>query len=93
MKLTRTGKNTKGFPGKTAVEILSFSYHPHNDIKRIYEKLAKDNSRLTKCNDDAELAVERVLNYGVDINARTSDNDYTVFLRRVVHPQVSILRP
>ena len=82
MKLTRTGKNAKRFPGKTAVDILSFSYHPHNhDIKRIYEKLAEDNSRLTECNDDAELAVERVLNVGVDINARTSDNDYTVLLQ------------
>ena len=45
MKLTRTGKNAKRFPGKTAVDILSFSYHPHyHDIKRIYEKLAEDNS-------------------------------------------------
>ena len=82
MKLTRTEKNAKRFPGKTAVDILSFSYHPHNhDIKRIYEKLAEDNSRLTECNDDAELAVERVLNDGVDINARASDNDYTVLLQ------------
>ena len=82
MKLTRTGKNAKRFPGKTAVDILSFSYHPHNhDIKRIFEKLAEDNSRLTECNDDTELAVERVLNDGVDINARASDNDYTVLLQ------------
>ena len=48
MKLTRTEKNAKRFSGKTAVDILSFSYHPHNhDIKGIYEKLTEDNSRLT----------------------------------------------
>ena len=53
MKLTRTGKKAKRFPGKTAVDILSFSYHPHNhDVKRIYEKLAEDNTRLTECKDD-----------------------------------------
>ena len=82
MKLTRTGKNAKRFPGKTAVDILSFSYHSHNhDIKKIYEELAEDNTRLTECNDDAELAVEHVLNDGVDINARASGNDYTVLLQ------------
>ena len=45
--------------------------------------MAEDNSRLTECNDDTELAVERVLNDGVDINARASDNDYTVLLQAI----------
>ena len=44
--------------------------------------MAEDNSRLTEllwgtCSDDAEQAVELVLNDGVDINAPGSDNGCT----------------
>ena len=58
----------------------------YKSIKRLYNECAKDNSRQTKlqwatCNDDAEQAVELVLNDGVDINARASDNDYTVLMQ------------
>ena len=77
MKLTNTRKNTKEFIGKTAVDFLSLRKRTnlfHVDIKRIYETLAEDNSRLTEllwgtCSDDAEQAVELVLNDGIDINA------------------------
>ena len=100
MKLTNTGKNAKEFIGKTAVDFLSLRKRTnpfHVDIKRIYETLAEDNSRLTEllwgtCSDDAEQAVELVLNDGVDINAPGSDNGCTALLQRVVHPQVSSLR-
>ena len=58
----------------------------YKSIKRLYNECAKDNSRQTKlqlatCNDDAEEAVELVLNDGVDINVRASDNDYTVLMQ------------
>ena len=89
MELTKTGKNAKEFVGKTAVDFLSLrkrtnSFHP--DIKRIYEKLAEDKRKLTElqwatCYDDAEQAVEVVLNNGVDINTFGSDNELTTLLR------------
>ena len=54
-------------------------------LYRIYEECAEDNRRLTElqwgtCIDDAEQAVELVLNDGVDVNASGSDNDYTALL-------------
>ena len=89
MELVTTGNNAKYFPGKTAVDILSLTKRrtpSHDRIERVYKEWAKDNSRLTElqwgtCNDDAEQAVEFVLNDGVDINARGSDNDWTALLR------------
>ena len=89
MELTKTGNNAKKFSGKTAVDLLSLRKrtNPFNvDIKRIYEKLAEDKSRLTElqwgsCNDDAEQAVELVLNDGVDINASGSDRSYPALLQ------------
>ena len=88
MELTKTRKNAKEFIGKTAVDFLSLRKRTnpfHVDIERIYEKLAEDRSRLTElewstCNDDAELAVELVLNEGVGINAFGSDNESTALL-------------
>ena len=58
----------------------------YKSIKRLYNECAKDNSRQTKlqwatCNDDAEGAVELVLNDGAAINDRASDHDYTVLLQ------------
>ena len=87
---TKTGNNAKGFPGKTAIDILSLvkgTKSDHYSFERLYKKLAENNnSRLTEspwgtCNDDAEQAVELVLNEGVDINASGSDNDWTALLR------------
>ena len=88
MELTKTGNNAKNFPGKTAVDILSLMERKelnHYHIEEFYEECAEDNSRLTQlqwatCIDDAELAVERVLNDNVDINARASDNESTALL-------------
>ena len=89
MELTKTGKNAKEFIGKTAVDFLSLRNRTnpfHIDIERIYEKLAEDKSGLTElqwgtCSDDAEQAVELVLNEGVDINDSGSDNDWTALLQ------------
>ena len=58
----------------------------YKSIKRLFSGCAKDNSRQTKlqwatCNDDAEQAVELVLNDGAAINARGADNDYTVLMQ------------
>ena len=88
MKLTRMEKNAKQFQGSTAVGILYrfFGHRHHRDIELIYEQFAEENRRLTMsqwgtCHDDAEQAVELVLNDGVDINASGSDNDWTALLR------------
>ena len=89
MELVTTGNNAKEFPGKTAVDILSLIKRrkpSHNRIERLYNEWAKDDSRLTElqwttCNDDAELAVEFVLQYDcVDINAPGSNSDWTALL-------------
>ena len=51
MELTKTGKNAKEFIGKTAVDFLSLRKRKnpfHNDIEKIYEKLAEDKSGLTE---------------------------------------------
>ena len=88
MEHRKTENNAKGFPGKTAVDILSLvlgtKSSPYS-IERFYKNWAENNSRLTKlqwgtCNDDVEQEVEFVLSDGVDINARASDNDYTALL-------------
>ena len=88
MEHRKTGNNAKEFPGKTAVDILSFvleTKSSHYSIERFYKNLSENNSRLNElqwgtCNDDVEQAVEFVLSDGVDINARASDNDYTALL-------------
>ena len=88
MELTKTGNNAKNFPGKTAFDILSLIERKllnHYGIRRLYEECAKDNSRLTElqwgtCNDDAEQAVELVLNDDVDVNAQASGKGYTALL-------------
>ena len=88
MELVTTGNNAKEFPGKTAVDILSLIKRrkpSHHRIKRLYDKWAKDNSSLTElqwttCDDDAEEAVEFVLNDGVDVNAPGSNSDWTALL-------------
>ena len=89
MELTKTGDNAKGFPGESAVGILSRIKRRkprHDSIERLYKEWAKDNSRLSKLqwatlNDDAEQAVELALNDGVDVNASGSNSDYTALLQ------------
>ena len=89
MELVKTGGNAKHFPEKTAVDILSLKKirkPSHDRIERLNNEWAKDNSRLTElqwatCHDDAEQAVELVLNDGVDINAPGLDNGYTALLQ------------
>ena len=88
MEHVRTRNNAKVFPGKTAGDILSLikiRKPSHDSIERLYNECADENRRLTEqwatSDDDAEQAVELVLNDGVDINARASDNDYTALLQ------------
>ena len=89
MELVKTRNNAKVFPGKTAGNILSLKKRrkpSHDSIERLYNGWAKEYSRLTElqwatCHDDAEQAVELVLNDGVDINASGSDDDCTALLR------------
>ena len=88
MEHVTTGNNAKVFPGKTAGDILSLvkiRKPSHDSIERLYNECADENRRLTEqwatSDDDAEQAVELVLNDGVDINARASDNDYTALLQ------------
>ena len=88
MERTKTGNNAKNVPGKTAFDILSLIERRkfnHYLMKDFYEECAEDNSRLTElqwgtCNDDAEQAVELVLNDDVDINARASYYGCTALL-------------
>jgi len=82
MNFEKTGNNAKRFPGKTAVDILASldkNRKGHADIKKLYKNMVeKYNSRaeLHLCgrNDDAEKAVELVLNDGVDINIPAKSN-------------------
>ena len=88
MEHVTTRNNAKVFPGKTAGDILSLikiRKPSHDSIERLYNECADENRRLTEqwatSDDDAEQTVELVLNDGVDINARASDNDYTALLQ------------
>ena len=72
--------------GQYDVVLKAHGLPSYKSIKGFYNECAKDNSRQTKlqwatCNDDAEQAVELVLNDGAAINYRASDNDYTVLLQ------------
>ena len=91
MENVKTRNSAKVFAGKTAVDILQRFRTGYNDepsierLYRIYEECAEDNRRLTElqwgtCIDDAEQAVELVLNDGVDVNASGSENDWTALL-------------
>ncbi len=82
MNFVKTGSNAKCFPGMTAVDILASldkKEKEHVDIEKFYkEGVEKIDSlaelHLCKCNDDAEKAVELVLNEGVDINVPAKSN-------------------
>ena len=88
MKYTKTGNNAKGFPGKTAIDILSLvkgTKLNHYSIERL-QHWAENNSGLYElqwaaCNDDVEQAVEFVLSGDVDIDALGSGNDCTALLQ------------
>ncbi|CAH3029001.1 unnamed protein product, partial [Porites evermanni] len=85
MEHRKTGNNAEGFPGKTAVDILSFvlgTKSSHYSIERFYKNLAENNSRLNElqwgtCNDDVEQAVEFELSDGANVNAQRKDDKVT----------------
>ena len=76
MNSERTGNGARIFPGKTAVDILSSldkKERGHADIDKDYNGMVEKTSTFTELHwcsesDDAEKAVELVLNDGVDIN-------------------------
>ena len=100
MNFKKTASNAKCFPGKTAVDILlslSEKEKGHINIEELYkEGVEKRNSlaelHLCKSNDDAEKAVELVLNEGVD---KISQQKVIVHLccGQAYHHQVSLSRP
>ncbi|KAL9961602.1 hypothetical protein ACROYT_G030573 [Oculina patagonica] len=82
LNFEKTGSNAKHFPGKTAVDILASlekKEKGHAAIEKFYkESVLKHDSlaelHVCNCNDDAEKAVELVLNEGVDINIPAKSN-------------------
>lgn len=82
MNFGKTGSNAKCFPGKTAVDILTSldkKWKGHADIEKLYKDMAEIYNSLAALhlchwNDDAEKAVELVLNEGIDINIPAQSN-------------------
>lgn len=82
MDFEKTGSNAMCFPGKTAVDILASmdkKEKGHVDIEKRYKEDVEKIDSLTELhlctrNDDAEKAVELVLNDGVDINIPAKSN-------------------
>jgi len=82
MNFEETGSNAKCFPGKTAVDILASldkKQKGHADIEKLYEDMVEIYNSLAELhlchwNDDAEKAVELVLNEGIDINIPAKSN-------------------
>lgn len=76
MNFEKTGSNAKCFPGKTAVDILTSldeKLKEHINIETFYQgrvEIHNSLSELHLCarNNDAEKAVELVLNEDIDIN-------------------------
>lgn len=76
MNFEKTGSNAKCFPVKTAVEILASvdkKRKEHIDIEKLYQHVVEVHNSLSELhlcarNDDAEKAVELVLNEDIDIN-------------------------
>ena len=76
MNFETTSSDAKLFPGKTAVDILlslDTKKRGHDDIYKLYQEDAKKYSTMTELHrcvrsDDAEKAIELVVNDGVDIN-------------------------
>ncbi|PFX22728.1 Ankyrin-1 [Stylophora pistillata] len=82
MSFHKTGNQAKAFPGKTALEILLALQEKGEgnvDIDKLYKEGVEKIDTLTelhlcKCTNDAEKAVEIVLNEGVDINIPGKSN-------------------
>ena len=82
MNFETTGNDARNFPGKTAVDILSsldVRGRGHADIDEFYYEMVGKVNTLTELHlcakyDDAEKAVELVLNDGVDINIPAKSN-------------------
>ena len=82
MNFEKTGSNAKRFPRKTATDILTSldkKQEGHVDIEKLYKNMVEIYNSLTELhmcckNDDAEKAVELVLNEGVDINIPAQKN-------------------
>jgi len=76
MNFEKTGSNAKCFPGKTAVDILTSldkKGKEHINIEKVYQRMVEVHNSLSELhlcasNDDAEKAVELVLNEAIDIN-------------------------
>ena len=82
MNFETTGNDARNFPGKTAVDILwslDMRGQGHADIEKLYYEMVKKVTTLTELHlcakyDDAEKAVELVLNDGIDINIPAKSN-------------------
>ncbi|PFX13095.1 Serine/threonine-protein phosphatase 6 regulatory ankyrin repeat subunit B [Stylophora pistillata] len=82
MSFEKTGNQAKAFPGKTALEILLALLEKGEgnvEIEKLYKATVEKIDTLTElhlceCNNDAEKAVEIVLNEGVDINIPGKSN-------------------
>ena len=82
MNFEKTGSNAKCFPGKTSADILASldkKRKEHADIEKLYKDMVEIYNSLAELhlchwNDDAEQAVELVLNQGVDINIPAQSN-------------------
>lgn len=82
MNFRKTGSNAKCFPGKTAVDILTSldkKREGHADIEKLYKDMVEIYNSLADLhlchrNDDAEKAVELVLNEGIGINIPAQSN-------------------
>ena len=76
MNFKKTGSNAKCFPGKTAVDILTSldkKRKEHINIEKLYQDMVEIHNSLSELhlcarNNDAEKAVELVLNEDIDIN-------------------------
>ena len=82
MNFQKTGRQTKEFPGKTALEILHTLQEKGEGnvgIEKMYKEYVEKINKLSELHlcrgsDDAEKAVELVLNDGVDIDIPGKSN-------------------
>ena len=82
MNCRTTGGKASIFPGKSAADILSAvkgRKESHSLIAKIYEEFVETENTLTKLHScakrsDIEMAIELVLNDGIDVNVRAKRN-------------------
>ena len=81
MNCRTTGENASIFPGKSAADILSALKRRMESrrVSVIYEKFVKTEKTLTQLHscansNDIEMAIELVLNYGMDVNVAAKRN-------------------